>query len=102
MTGMSAVKPTVATLYVQMTEMAGKIEELTRAVIGYNGTPGIVAEIPNIRNRVECLENINKENKGKEEENKKENINWIKWFFEKWFAPVVTAVVIGLIMKYFK
>jgi len=99
MTGMSGVKPTVATLYVCITDMTTKIDEVYRAVIGNTDTPGITSKLLEINNRVKCLENENETRKIAEKENKQELNNFWRWFFEKWFAPIVTVITTALIMK---
>ncbi len=84
------------------THYAPKIDELLRAVKGYNGEPGLVAQVLVLRTKLEERlllnaeqhEGIVKMTGEKEKRLEEKSIDW------KWLAGVVLQVIIGAGMLY--
>jgi hypothetical protein len=107
MTGMSGVKPTLATVCMAISEMNDAVIELKKSVIGYNGTPGMASTVQNHDVAIKEMKEEVKEQKKiiKELEDLKLPMKILLWFCALIGASVfalIWSVIIGQAQIVFK
>ncbi len=106
----ATIKPSIDELHRQMFEIKQSLEEITRAVLGYNGTQGIVTKIALIEQKVETISQNGCQagrtlHTRKDDPNESNSVTF-KWIMEKMFVPVttaiITAVLVAAVINYLK
>jgi hypothetical protein len=108
----------VARTPTQQTQIVDLINEIKQAVLGYNGNPGLVSDMRDVRTRLASLEdNLNELTKtgckfgqvahrSPDAKDRADDKITFQWLVEKLGAPVITgittAVLVASIINYVK